>query len=221
MAGPPESGATFRMQRQTLGAHSPNYRMPEPRSAPAPVPARDRHFQDGAVAPRSMWWRTHKIFFVMDNRRPFADRIEVGAPKLAALVARTLSVFPESIRRKALRAAFDRARDAFNRGDIEVVFALFAPDVEYRPPPPLYDGGSIRGRDAVFAFWRGILARYEENTIENLSLDEVSSGSFVRQARLHHRSIVTGESLDYSIVQTTDLRGGRVVRQVNVLSTPE
>ena len=39
-------------------------------------------------------------------------------------------------------------------------------------------------------------------------------------ARLHHRSSTDGESLHYSIVQTTDLKGGRAVRQVSTLEDP-
>ena len=124
---------------------------------------------------------------------------------------------PEPLRHRILRAAFDRARDAFNRGDLEVVFALFADDVEYGPPPPLHEGGHLLGRAAVLDFWRGVLARYEDSTIENLSLEESSRGSFVRRARLHHRSRATGETLDYVIVQTTELDAGWVVRQVNAL----
>ena len=73
----------------------------------------------------------------------------------------------------------------------------------------------------MFDFWRGIFTRYDENTIENLSLDEVSSESLVRRARLHHRSRTNGESLDYMIVQITDLKRGRVARQVNILDDPQ
>ncbi|MGO9333069.1 MAG: nuclear transport factor 2 family protein [Acidimicrobiales bacterium] len=95
---------------------------------------------------------------------------------MAAFVARALTRLPEPIRSRVLRSAFDRAGDAFNRGDLEVVFALFAADVEYGPPPPLHWGGSLRGRGAVFDFWAGVFTHYGENTIENISLDEVSSG---------------------------------------------
>lgn len=158
---------------------------------------------------------------MQECRRPLADRVEVSAPRLAAFVVQALTRFPESIRRRVLWAAFDRARDAFNRGDLEVVFALFAADVEYVGPPPLHGGGPLRGRGAVFDFWAGIFTRFDENTIENISLDEVSSGSFVRRARLCHRSSTSGESLDYVIVQATDLKGGRVVRQVNILDDPK
>ena len=156
-----------------------------------------------------------------DTRRPLADKVEVGAPHLAAFVARIIGRLPERIRRKALQGAFDRARDAFNRGDLEVVFALFAPDVEYGPPPPLHEGAVLRGREAVFAFWRAVLSRYDENSIVNMSVDEASPERFVRLARLHHHSNVTGETLDYSIVQTTELNRGQVTRQVNTLVSPE
>jgi len=151
------------------------------------------------------------------HQRPLADRIEVGAPRLAALAARAVGRLPETVRRRALQSAFDRARDAFNRGDFEAVFALFATDVEYGPPPPLHDGEPLRGRTAVFDFWRSASARFDENTIENLSLEEAAPGYIVRRARLHHGSHAIGEDLSYVITQTTELASGRVVRQINLL----
>ena len=152
-----------------------------------------------------------------DRQRPLADRIEVGAPRLAALGAQAVSRLPVSLRRRILQSAFDRAGDAFNRGDLDVVFALFAPDVEYGPPPPMHEDGPLRGREAVFDFWRGVLTRYDDSAIENLSLEEAAPGCIVRPARLRQRSSATGEALDYVIVQTTEIKGGRVVRQINAL----
>lgn len=149
--------------------------------------------------------------------RPLADRLEVGAPWFATLGAQAIGALPEPIRRRVLQTAFDRARDAFNRGDLEVVFALFADDVEYAPPPPLTDCDALQGRAAVLDFWRDVFDRYDDNTIENLSLEEAARGRFVRRARLRHRRYDTSETLDYVIAQTTELRSGRVVRQVNVL----
>ncbi|HEY7257179.1 MAG TPA: hypothetical protein VH476_10915 [Solirubrobacterales bacterium] len=78
----------------------------------------------------------------MATERPLADRPEVGAPRLAALAARRLAHLP----RRLLEAAFDCARDAFNPGDMEAVFALFDERVEYVPPPPLHDGPPPRRR---------------------------------------------------------------------------
>ncbi len=153
----------------------------------------------------------------MADRRPLADRLELGAPRLAALGAQAVGRLPGPLRRRILQSAFDRARDAFNRGDLEAVFALFASDVEYGPPPPLHEDEPLQGRAAVLEFWRGVLARYDESAIENLSVEEAAPGHIVRRARLRHRSSTTGESLDYVILQTTELEGGRVIRQVNVL----
>jgi ketosteroid isomerase-like protein len=132
------------------------------------------------------------------------------------MAARALGILPGPLRQRALQSAFDRAREAFNRGDIEAVMALFAQDVEYLPPPPL-SREEIRGRSDVLAFWHDIFARYPTSTIENLSLDEAEPGRFVRRARLRHTR-QDGEVLEYVILQTTILRGGRVVRQVNELT---
>jgi hypothetical protein len=151
----------------------------------------------------------------MAARRPLVDRLEVSAPGLAALAARAVGRAPEPLRRRALRGAFDRARDAFNRGDIEVVFALFDAEVEYVPPPALYGGPPLLGREAVCEFWRRTLADYMESTIENLSLEESAPSRFVRRARLRHLPPGGGAALVYEIVQVTELRRGRVVRQVN------
>jgi hypothetical protein len=154
------------------------------------------------------------------HSRTLVDRVEVRSPEISAFFARALGRLPDAARRRVLQSAFERARNAFNRGDFEVVFALFSATAEYIPPPPLHDGSPLRGRQAAIDFWRHVFDRYDENTIENLSLDETSPGSFVRRACLHHRSSITGEVLDYSILQTTELKSGHVVRQVNLLDGP-
>ena len=136
---------------------------------------------------------------------------------LAALVARAVSRAPAGVRRRALEAAFDRAREAFNRGDMEAVFALFSDDVEYVAPPALHEGPPIHGRDAVLRFWEAQLERFDSSSIENLSIEEDTPGRFVRRARLRHVPRGAGEPLEYVILQTTELRRGRVVRQVNEL----
>jgi ketosteroid isomerase-like protein len=129
-------------------------------------------------------------------------------------VASLLSASPEPLRRRLLKAAFDRAAGAFNRGDLEALFALFADDVEYVPPPALRPPELLRGRVALLGFWRQVLARYPDSRIENLDLREAARGRFVRTARITHRS-PTEHPLSYDIDQVTELRRGRVVRQVN------
>lgn len=145
--------------------------------------------------------------------RPLMDSVEIRAPWLAAVAVRLAVRMPPSFRRRMLRDAFGRAERAFNRGDLAAVFALFAEDVEYIPPPPLHAGPPIVGRAAVEQFWQEVLARFQQSTITNLSIDELTHDRFVRTARLSHRG--RDGSLEYRIRQTTELTGGRVRRQVN------
>jgi hypothetical protein len=81
----------------------------------------------------------------------------------------------------------------------------------------MHQGGLLRGRAAVFNFWRGVLTQYDDSTIENRSLEEAAPGCIVRKARLRHRSNTSSAALDYVILRTTVLDGGCVARQVNVL----
>jgi ketosteroid isomerase-like protein len=149
------------------------------------------------------------------SARPLADRLEIRAPRLAAAAVRLITRLPAPVRGRVLAGAFSRAQDAFNRGDLAAVFALFDADVEYVPPPALYSGPPLRGRAAVLAFWTQALERFPASTIENLALEEAAPGRFVRTARLSHGDRDGASPLTYAIRQTTELRRGRVVRQVN------
>lgn len=147
--------------------------------------------------------------------RSLSDQFEVRFPGAAALIVRALGHAPAALRRRVLADAFARAERAFNRGDRDVVFALFAAGVEYVPPPPLYDGPPIVGRNEVRRFWDQISVRFPENRITNLAVEELAPDRFVRTAELVHRG--GGPDLSYRIRQTTELSRGRVMRQVNAL----
>jgi len=76
-----------------------------------------------------------------------------------------------------------------------------------------------RGNDSRVAglFWNrlGISVRFQASAIKNLSVEETAHrATFVRTARITHRTDC-GEELSYVIRQVTELRGGRVVSQVN------
>jgi ketosteroid isomerase-like protein len=148
------------------------------------------------------------------SRRPLMDWVEIRAPFLASRALSLLLRAPAWVRRRVMNDAFARAQDAFNRGDFEAVFVLFTDDAEYVPPPALHDGPPIVGRRAAISFWQDVLARYGENRIQNLSIEALGPDSFVRTARLSH--LGDDARLEYSIRQTTELRQGRVIRQVNV-----
>jgi ketosteroid isomerase-like protein len=147
--------------------------------------------------------------------RPPADSFEVRFPGAAARIVRALALAPVSVRRRVMVDAFARAERSFNRGDFDAVFAVFAENVEYVPPPPLYDGPPLVGRQAVRRFWRETTVRFDENRITNLSIEEMTPARFVRTAELVHRS--PEQRLQYRIRQTTEIKEGRVVRQINEL----
>ncbi len=148
-------------------------------------------------------------------KRPIADRAELVSPVLTRMLTRAVLALPAPLRRRALDGAFGRAQAAFNRGDLEAVFATFSPGVEYEPPPPLPGARPIRGRERVLGYWQGIFERFSANRIENLDVVEVGRGTIRRTARLRHAG--GGEQLEYEILQTTEIRGGQVVRQTNEL----
>jgi SnoaL-like domain len=147
------------------------------------------------------------------SRRPLLDAIEVRAPAAAALATRLVLRMPAPLRRRFLTGAFTRAEKAFNRADFEAIIGPWADGVEYVPPPALHTGPPIVGRAAVLQFWQDVPRRYERNRITNLSLEETSRNQFVRTAQLSHDG--PAGTIQYVIRQTTDLRHGRVVRQVN------
>jgi hypothetical protein len=150
-------------------------------------------------------------------KRPLPDRLELVSPALTRMLTRAVVAAPSPLRRAVLSDAFARAQDAFNRGDLEVVFAAFSADVDYDPPPPLPGARHLTGRDEVFSYWRRIFDRFDDNRIENLDVIEVGRGTVRRTARLRHADSRTKELLEYEILQTTEIRGGAVVRQVNEL----
>jgi ketosteroid isomerase-like protein len=156
--------------------------------------------------------RIRDIKRTADAQRPLADRVEVAAPSFVAIIARVVARLPAPLRRRLLNDVFARAEAAFNRGDFEAIFALFAEDVHYVPPPALGEG-AINGRAAVLAFWQAIATRFGVSTIQNLSVEEVTPRRFVRTARITHRT--DGDELSYAIRQVTEVCGGRAASQIN------
>jgi ketosteroid isomerase-like protein len=134
------------------------------------------------------------------------------------LLLRAVVALPGPLRRKVLTSAFRHAEDAFNRGDLDAVFASFAADVDYVPPSRLPGAAPIRGKAAVLAFWEAIAARYE-STIETSELREAGRGRMLRLASLRHADRGGGDALalEYEIEQVTEISGGEVVRQHNTV----
>jgi ketosteroid isomerase-like protein len=168
-----------------------------------------------AIGPRTSRVPLRLVFDIVAGIRPLADNFEVQFPRMAALTLRALGRAPGIVRRRVLANTLGRADRAFNRGDMDELVALLSIDVEYVPPSPLYDGPSIMGGEAVREFWTEVTARFKENRITNVAIEETAPSRFVRTADFFHRDD-QGE-LHYRIRQTTELQKGWVIRQVNEL----
>lgn len=148
--------------------------------------------------------------------RPLPDRLELRSPYLFRHLTAVVMRLPiRRLRRVLIGLALKRAQDAFNRGDVEVIFAAFAPDAEYQPPPRLPGAHPVTGREAAVDFWQAIFLDWKDNRIENLGFVDAGDGKIVRRAALHHVNRSTGELLEYEIVQETQFVGGMVSSQVN------
>jgi ketosteroid isomerase-like protein len=101
------------------------------------------------------------------SRRGLEDRIYLRFPFLATFLTRAVWRMPPRSRpRQAvlLRAA-QSAFDATNRGDFELGFLLYHPDIELITPPRLVGLGfdpTYRGREARFEFQRRWTAEWGE-----------------------------------------------------------
>lgn len=127
---------------------------------------------------------------------------------------------PGGPRRRLLFDAFGRAEAAFNRGDLDAVFAAFAREVDYLPPSVLPGARPLHSKAEVVAFWRGMFERFAENSIENLELSELRPGVLRRRAVLCHREAGGEEPIRYEIEQITEFRAGQVVLQHNRVPAP-
>lgn len=132
------------------------------------------------------------------------------------VLLRVVIALPGPLRRRILISAFHHAEDAFNRGDLDAVFAAFAEDVDYLPPSALPGAGPIEGKARVMAYWEEIAARFESE-IETTALREIQRGKMFRAARLRHLDRSGGTNLEYRFEQVTEIAGGQVVRQQNIV----
>jgi ketosteroid isomerase-like protein len=106
-----------------------------------------------------------------------------------------------------------RAVDAYNRRDVEVVFAeLATPDFEWRPAlTRALDGGSYRGREGVERFKVDTSENWEE--LQNVAAEYRDLGDRVLVlGRLRGRGKGSGAPVDQPYVGIFDFRGDRICR---------
>ena len=103
-------------------------------------------------------------------------------------------------------AAIRRLYDAFNRRDVDAVLAALAPDVAW---PNMLDNITIRGHDAVRAYW----LRQFDTTAPNVEPTAIEGDGDVVVVHVHQvvRDLAGAVLQDKAVVHTYTFRDGLVV----------
>jgi uncharacterized protein len=99
--------------------------------------------------------------------------------------------------------------EAFSRGDIPAVVAIFDPSIEWYAPDELPSGGTYRGPDKVVEFFSSLPQLYEELRVEPDRFIDAGDDVIVEG---HHRGKVRGTAFEVGFAHVWTLAGGRAVR---------
>lgn len=99
--------------------------------------------------------------------------------------------------------------EAFDRGDIPAVLAIFADDIEWYAPDELPDGGTYRGPQGVAQFFGVLPTHYQELRVEPDRFLDAGDGVVVEG---HHRGTIGGVAFEVGFAHVWTLREGRAVR---------
>jgi uncharacterized protein len=106
---------------------------------------------------------------------------------------------------EVVRAAYA----AFNRGEVESVLDLFAPDLEWHPPPSSVEPQPLRGRDAVREYLAPNVFEYQ--IAEPLEIIEEGDRVLV-VVHVRARGRGSGVHVDQVVFHLWTIVGGRAAR---------
>jgi ketosteroid isomerase-like protein len=152
------------------------------------------------------------------STRPLDQRIALRFPRLAAACLRPISKLAPSsrLRQVALRRAARLALAAYNRRDLDAVFAPWPAEFEYRPARNWVEAGLVepcyRGREG----YRNYIATAdevwgEENYLQPIELIDLGE-AFLVLAVVRMRAQASGVSLTQTYAAASTLKGGQVIR---------
>jgi ketosteroid isomerase-like protein len=101
--------------------------------------------------------------------------------------------------------------EAFGRGDIEAVLALFDPEIEWNVPDTLGLETPARGVQAVGAFFRELSQLWQELHVEPKEIVAID-GDRVLALGTHRGRVADGEAVEIPFAHVWTLRDGRPVR---------
>ena len=159
----------------------------------------------------------HSLTLAADSSRRLEERLALRVPYIQALVARAWWTRPPQSRlRQAIVCRLVRLGfEAANRGDLEVTFANYDPDVEFFPPKGLVglgDEASYHGLEARVRYeqqWRAEWGdfRYEPDELRDLG------DRFLVIGRIKSSGLSSGAAIDSDFANLFTLSAARVIRE--------
>ena len=101
--------------------------------------------------------------------------------------------------------------DAFNRRDVDAIFACVNPDVEWFPAMTL-GGAPLRGREGIESYVREVSDTWEEYRVVVQDFRELADERVLALSRIEGRGAGSGGLVDAEMAQVFDFRDGRIAR---------
>jgi uncharacterized protein len=109
-------------------------------------------------------------------------------------------------------AAVRAGIEASNRGDLDAVVELFAPEIEFHIAPGLGNAGTYHGRDGFLQGFGGWLEAWDDFTVDRADLEPVGERHVIGDVRQSGRGHGSGVEVEMRLGYMFELRDGKVVR---------
>lgn len=138
-------------------------------------------------------------------------------PRFRTWFARRIWRLPRShLRRAVVRRTVKLAWEAFNRGDLEVTFALYHPECDSHFPPELATIGlpsGTRRRDERVRVQQSVLEEWRKFWFELDEYIDVGDGRLLTVGRMRGIGLKSGVTVDTEWVAVFTTLDGQVVRE--------
>jgi ketosteroid isomerase-like protein len=149
--------------------------------------------------------------------RRLEERLALRFPRLRAFLGRAVWRLPNSrLRRALVRRVVKLGWEAFNRGDLDVTFALYHPSCESSFPAQLATVGfpsGTRDREARIRVQREVFDDWRELWFELKEYIDLTDGRLLTVGRMRGIGLSSGAAVDTEWTATFTTIDGQVVRE--------
>ena len=105
-----------------------------------------------------------------------------------------------------------RVIDAFNRRDVDAIFACVNPDVEWFPAMSVTFGGGLRGHEGIESYVREVNDTWEEYRVVAHDFRDLGEDQVLVLSRVEGRGAGSGGLVNAAMGQIFDFRDGKIAR---------